>query len=104
MDPGQRINTFLGDSLPSVINRAYDHPASTLLFHCFLPGVPMDFLQGITRTPWSFIRNTDRRYALKVWGEEARFLDWRVTSDDYADPDNFTRLKALGFSDRASQV
>ena len=102
VDPGQRINTFLGDSLPSVINRAYDHPASTLLFHCFLPGVPMDFLQGITRTPWSFIRNTDRRYALKVWGEEARFLDWRVTAEDYADPENFTRLKALGFSDRAS--
>jgi hypothetical protein len=104
VDPAQRINTFLGDSLPEVIARAYDHPASTLLFHCFLPGVPMDFLQGITRTPWSFIRDTDRRYALKVWGEEARFLDWRVTADDYAEPKNFPRLKALGFSDRSSIV
>lgn len=102
VDPGGRINTFLGETLQDVIARAYDHPASTLLFHCFLPGVPMDFLQGITRTPWSFIRNTDRRYALKVWGEEARFLDWRVTDTEYAASGAFRRLKALGFSDRAS--
>ena len=59
----------------------------------------MDFLQGIARLPWSFIRNTDRRYALKVWGEEAKFLDWRVTPGDYEDPDNFVRLKAVGFAD-----
>ncbi|MDX1697692.1 MAG: glucosylglycerol hydrolase, partial [Thiohalobacterales bacterium] len=71
-----------------------------LFFHAFLPGTPMDFLQASVRAPWSFIRNTDHRYALKVWGEEARFLDWRVTDEDYADPVNFTRLKALGFSDR----
>jgi hypothetical protein len=97
--PLQRINTFLGESLPEVIERAYDHPAATMLFHGFLPGVPMDFLQGIARLPWSFIRNTDRRYALKVWGEEAKFLDWRVTVADYDDPDHFNRLKAFGFTD-----
>lgn len=100
VDPRLRINTFLGDTLPDVIERAYDHPAATLLFHAFLPGAPMDFLQGIARTPWSFIRNTDRRYALKVWGEEARFLDWRVTGSDYEDPHNFRRLKSMGFTDR----
>ncbi|MDX1746318.1 MAG: glucosylglycerol hydrolase, partial [Halobacteriales archaeon] len=97
----ERINTFLGDSLPEVIRRAYDHPAATLLFHGFLPGVPMDFLQGIARTPWSFVRTTDRRYALKVWGEEARFLDWRVTEEDWDDPEYFPRLKALGFRHRS---
>ena len=101
VNPGERINTFLGDSLPDVIERAYDHPAASLLFHGFLPGVPMDFLQGIARVPWSFIRTTDRRYALKVWGEEARFLNWRVTEDDWTDSRNFTRLKALGFEERS---
>lgn len=101
VDPRERINTFLGDTLPDVIRRAYDHPSASLLFGGFLPGVPMDFLQGIARVPWSFIRTTDRRYALKVWGEEARFLDWRVTDDDWNDPAHFTRLKALGFEHRS---
>lgn len=101
VDPRERINTFLGDTLPDVIRRAYDHPSASLLFHGFLPGVPMDFLQGIARVPWSFMRSTDRRYALKVWGEEARFLDWRVTDDDWDDPAHFTRLKALGFGRRS---
>lgn len=102
--PEERINTYLGDSLPEVIERAYDHPAASMLFHGFLPGVPMDFLQGIARVPWSFIRTTDRRYALKVWGEEARFLDWRVTEEDWADAEHFTRLKALGFETRSDIV
>lgn len=99
VDPEARINTYLGPDLPSIIQRSYDHPASTLLFHAFLPGVPMDFLQGIARAPWSFIRNTDHRYAIKVWAEEGRFLDWRVPAEVYADPEHFRRLKELGFTD-----
>lgn len=99
VDPDGRINTYLGEHLTEVIGRAYDHPASMLLFHGFLPGVPMDFLQSITRAPWSFIRNTDHRYAIKVWAEEARFLDWRVTPEAYDNPTAFLRLKELGFVD-----
>lgn len=97
VDPDLRINTYLGDDLPAIIERSYDHPAAQLLFHAFLPGVPMDFLQANARAPWSFIRNTDHRYAIKVWAEESRFLDWRVSPDDYADPSAFPRMKGLGF-------
>ncbi|MDJ0961755.1 MAG: glucosylglycerol hydrolase [Acidimicrobiia bacterium] len=100
VDPEARINHYLGATLPDVIRHAYDHAAANLLFHAFLPGVPMDFLQASARAPWSFVRNTDHRYAIKVWGEEKRFLDWRVTDSDYDDPANFARLKALGFQDR----
>jgi hypothetical protein len=101
VDPQARINRNLGDTLPDVIRHAYDHAAANLLFHAFLPGVPMDFLQASARAPWSFVRNTDHRYAIKVWAEEKRFLDWRVADADYDDPGNFPRLKALGFVDRA---
>jgi hypothetical protein len=99
VDPQERINTYLGDSLPETIARSYDHPAATLLFHAFLPGIPMDFLQATARAPWSFFRNSDARYATKVWGEEARFLSWRVTEDAYRQDGHFARLKALGFTD-----
>jgi hypothetical protein len=101
VDPQARINHYLGASLPEVIEHAYDHAAANLLFHAFLPGTPMDFLQASARAPWSFIRNTDDQYAIKVWAEEKRFLDWRVTERDYDEPTNFLRLKALGFEDRA---
>jgi len=100
VDPEEQINHFLGTSLPDIIRNAYDHAAANLLFHAFLPGTPMDFLQASVRAPWSFIRNTDTRYAIKVWAEEKRFLDWRVTDADYMSPENFTRLKKLGFSNR----
>ena len=99
VDPGERINTYLGPDLPAIIERSYDHPASQLLFHGFLPGVPMDFLQATARTPWSFVRNTDHAYAIKVWAEESRFLDWRVPANLYDDDRAFTRLKGLGFTD-----
>jgi hypothetical protein len=100
VDPHDRINTYLGGTRPEAIRQAYDHPAANLLFGAFLPGVPMDFLQAIARAPWSFIRDTDHRYAVKVWAEESRFLDWHVPADVYEDPEVFVRLKGLGFRDR----
>ena len=97
VDPTERINTFLGDALPEIIEQAYDNPAATLLTYGIFPGVPMDFLHAFLRVPWSFIRNTDDRYGVKVASEEARFLDWRVTVEQWNRPEHFSRLKALGF-------
>lgn len=93
------INTYLGDSLPEIIENAYDNPATNLLMYGFLPGVPMDFLNALMRAPWSFIRNTDDRYGVKVMSEEAYFLEWRVTPERFAEDTHFQRLKALGFTD-----
>jgi hypothetical protein len=96
-----QINSFLGDDPPTIIRNAYDHPAANLLFHGFLPGIPMDFATANARGAWSFIRNVDARYAVKVWAEEATFLDWHVTEEWFAVPDSFPRMKALGFTDLA---
>jgi len=98
VDPEQRINTYLGDSLPEIIEEAYDNPATNLLTYGILPGVPMDFLNGLMRAPWSFIRNTDDRYGVKVMSEEANFLEWRVTPERFRAETHFQRLKALGFT------
>lgn len=99
VDPeARRINTYLGDSLPEIIERAYDNPATNLLMYGMLPGVPMDFLNGLMRAPWSFIRNTDDRYGVKVMSEEANFLEWRVTPERFRAETHFQRLKALGFT------
>jgi len=97
VDTDERINTFLGNSLPEIIENAYDNPAAHMLTYGLLPGVPMDFLHAFMRAPWSFIRNTDEQYGVKVASEEARFLDWRVPPERYADDSHFQRLKALGF-------
>ena len=101
VDPEQRINTYLGDTLPEIIENAYDNPATNLLTYGFLPGVPMDFLNALMRAPWSFIRNTDDRYGVKVMSEEANFLEWRVTPERFEEETHFQRLKALGFTDLA---
>ena len=100
VDPEERINTFLGDALPAIIQNAYDNPAAQMLTYGLFPGVPMDFVNAFMRAPWSFIRNTDDRYGVKVVSEEANFIDWRIPHADFANPDHFRRLKALGFSDR----
>jgi hypothetical protein len=97
VDPEGFINSYLGDAPPEIIRNAYDHPAANLLFHGFLPGIPMDFVNASVRGAWSFIRNVDARYAVKVWAEEARFLDWHLTREWYRADDAFPRLKALGF-------
>ena len=92
------VNSQLGNSLKMVLDNAYNNPATTLLMNGFLPGVPMDFLQALGSTPWSFIRDTDTDYAIKVVAEEAHFLDWQVTENEYRQSRFFKRLKHAGFS------
>ncbi len=98
VDPQERINTYLGETLPHILANAYDNPASRM-FDVFLPGIPMDFLNANMRAPWSFIRNTDDRYGVKVISEEAFFLDWAVNEATFSRAESFTRLKARGFTD-----
>lgn len=99
VDPAARINTYLGDSLPEIFRRAYDNPAAKLLDYAFMPGIPMDFINAAMHAPWSFIRNTDDRYGVKVVSEEANFLEWVVDEDQFGVMENFARLKALGFTE-----
>ncbi|MDX1615726.1 MAG: glucosylglycerol hydrolase [Candidatus Promineifilaceae bacterium] len=101
VDPEARINDFLGHSLPDIFRNAYDNPAANLFTYAIAPGIPMDFTNALARAPWSFIRNTDDRYAVKVLADEARFLDWTVTEDTYGDERHFRRLKSLGYPDLA---
>ncbi len=97
-DPEQvNVNTQLGNSLKMVMENAYNNPSTTLLMHGFMPGVPMDFLQALGNTPWSFVRDTDTYYALKVVAEEAHFFNWQVTENEYRQSRFFKRLKGLGF-------
>ncbi|ESA32829.1 hypothetical protein N836_02110 [Leptolyngbya sp. Heron Island J] len=98
VDPQANINWNLGKTMPEVIRQAYDNPAVTLLFYGFSPGLPMDFLNATMRTPWCFFRNTDDIYGLKVVAEEARFLDWQIEPEIYADVTAFVRLKQLGIT------
>ncbi len=99
VETNARVNSYLGSSLPEIFRNGYDNPASTLLHYGFLPGVPMDFINGSTRSPWGFVRNTDDRYGVKVVSEEAGFLDWIVDDGLFARPDSFRRLKGLGFAE-----
>jgi len=92
------INHQLGNSLKMIMDNAYNNPATTLLMNGFLPGVPMDFLHALGSTPWSFIRDTDTEYAIKVSAEEAYFLDWQITENEYRQTRFFKRLKHAGFS------
>ncbi|MGD1992831.1 MAG: glucosylglycerol hydrolase [Anaerolineae bacterium] len=98
VDPGARINTYLGDTLPEIFKNAYDNPAAKLFDYAFMPGVPMDFINASMRAPWGFIRNTDDRYGVKVVSEESHFLDWIVNEDLFQRPETFARLKDLGFT------
>ena len=97
IDPQADINWNLGETLPEVLQNAYDNPAVTLLFYGFSPGVPMDFLNATMRAPWCFFRNTDDYYGLKVMAEEVGFLDWQVYPELYEQPWAFKRVKQLGF-------
>jgi hypothetical protein len=96
VSPEALVNTYLGSTLPEVFENGYDNPASRL-FDAFVPGIPMDFLNANLRGPWSFVRNTDHRWAIKVVSEEARFLDWGVTPERFNHSWAFPRLKARGF-------
>jgi hypothetical protein len=91
------INHQLGNSLKMVMDNAYNNPATTLVMNAFLPGVPMDFVQALGSTPWSFIRNTDTIYAVKVAAEEAFFTEWQITDVEFRNPRFFGKLKGMGF-------
>jgi len=99
IDPDAEINWNLGKTLPQVLHRAYNNPATLLWVHGFSPGLPMDFLNATVESPWGFFRNTDDRYGVKVVSEEVGFLDWEIEPEMYADADAFPRLKALGFKE-----
>jgi hypothetical protein len=97
VDPGARINTYLGDTLPEIFRKAYDNPVTKLFDYVLMPGVPMDFINASMRAPWGFIRNTDDRYGVKVVSEEAHLLDWAMTEERFSRPETFPRLKGMGF-------
>ena len=95
----QGINWNLGNTLPEVLHRAYNNPATLLWVHGFSPGLPMDFLNATVGTPWGFFRNTDDRYGVKVVSEEVGFLDWEIEPEMYREPTAFPKLKTLGFQE-----
>ena len=92
-------NSYLGDNLRAVAHKAYNNPAARLLDHAFLPGVPMEFINASTDTPWGFLRNTDDHWGVKVMAQESHFFDWFVDEHSYTNSLHFKRLKALGFKD-----
>jgi hypothetical protein len=76
-----------------------DNNALTALSLGFLPGNPMFLLNALFHTPWLFLRDIDDTYDVKIVADEgARFLTWYVDEALYDQPDNFTRVKALGFA------
>ncbi len=98
--PAERINTYLGATLPDIFRKAYDNPAAHLLDYIMMPGIPMEFINANVRAPWSFMRNIDDRYGVKVMAEEAHFTEWAIRDNDYEQPVHFERLKARGFRSR----
>ncbi len=96
------INWNLGQTLPEVLNNAYDNPATTLWTYGFSPGLPMDFLNALMHSGWGFFRNTDDLYGVKVAMEELGFWDWQVTPALYDRPEFFPQLKQLGFKSLAA--
>jgi len=96
-DPEKEINWNLGETLPEVLDNAYDNPATSLWVYGFSPGLPMDFLNGMMHSGWGFMRNTDDLYGVKVACEEVGFLDWQVSPELYGQPQFFATLKQSGF-------
>ncbi len=102
VNPEGDINWNLGETLPEVLNNAYDNPATTLWVYGFSPGLPMDFLNASMHSGWGFFRNTDDLYGVKVVAEELSFLKWQVTSAFYDRPQFFKQLKQVGFKTLAT--
>ena len=95
-----QINRYLGVTEPEKLDRAYNNPASTMLFHAFLPGCPMDFTHANMRAPWGFVRDTDAVWNLKVLAEEKNFPEWQIRPAEFEADDHFRRLKDWGFDSR----
>jgi len=96
-----QINRYLGDSRPEQLERAYNNPASTILFHGFMPGCPMDFIHANMRAPWGFFRDTDAVWNLKVLADERNFPEWQIREPAFADDRFFSRLTGWGFESSA---
>jgi hypothetical protein len=94
------VNPYLGETLPDTLDEAYNNPASSMLFHCALPGVPMDFTHANFRAPWGFVRDTDATWNVKVVSEESNFVLWQVRPETFQRPEHFRRIKSLGFENR----
>lgn len=94
------INKLLGNSPKQIVQNAYNNPSVALLFHGFLPGIPMDFLNSLSHSPWCFFRNTDTESALRVIAEETYFQSWQVSEGEFQSTYHFRNLKHLGFDTR----
>ena len=98
-------NDQLGKTMTDVAHNTMDHNALTALSLGFLPGNPMFLLNALFHTPWLFLRDIDDTYDVKIVAEEgSRFFTWYVNEELYQQPDNFQRLKALGFLNYAQLV
>jgi hypothetical protein len=95
------VNPYLGDDLPETLDEAYDNPAANMLFYCFMPGVPMDFVHANMRAPWGFFRDTDPVWNVKVVSDESNFIDWQLRPEWFGEEQHFRRLKEMGFTDRS---
>ncbi|MFC6725253.1 glucosylglycerol hydrolase, partial [Halobium palmae] len=93
------VNPYLGETLPNVLDEAYDNPATATFFYCAAPGVPMDFVNANARAPWGFVRDTDAEWNVKVVADESNFVDWQLRPETFQDPEHFGRVKELGFED-----
>ncbi len=100
VDHRRPLNGFLGETLPEILDNAYDNAAVNTIVYGLLPGIPMDFLNATTRTPWAFMRTTDDRYGVKVMAEEAGFLDWQVSDEGWDRSTTFRRIKRYGVTTR----
>jgi hypothetical protein len=98
-------NDQLGQTMTEVAHNAMDNNALTALSLGFLPGNPMFLLNALFRTPWLFLRDIDDTYDVKIVSEEgSRFLTWYVDAELFQKPQNFRRLKALGFQEYSQLV
>ncbi len=100
VDTDEMINDKLGRTYPEILDNGYDNPAEKILTYGMFPGQPMDFINASMRAPWSFMRNTDDKFGVKVVSEEKRFLDWQVDEERFDDDRHFRRLKKQGFTTR----
>ncbi len=91
-------NDQLGATMKEAAHNAMDHNGLTALTLGFLPGNPMFLLNALFHTPWLFMRDIDKTYAVRIVGDEgSRFLSWYVDEALYNQSDKFRRLKKLGF-------
>ena len=93
-----KINPHLGSHLPEILQNSYNNSAARLIESILVPGIPIHFIQASFRAPWGFFRNqiTDTEPA-KFLAEEAKFLDWTIEEQQFAEPWAFPALKKMGF-------